>query len=49
MNPDLSVFESHEIADQVESMLEERFGIFDTDVHIEPAPIPEDEILDNCL
>ena len=47
LNPDLSVFESHEIADQVESMLEERFGIFDTDVHIEPAPIPEDEILDN--
>ena len=47
MNPDLSVFESHEIADQVESMLEERFGVFDTDVHIEPAPIPEDEILDN--
>ena len=24
-----------------------RFGVFDTDVHIEPAPIPEDEILDN--
>ena len=47
MNPDLSVFESHEIADQVESMLENRFGVFDTDVHIEPAPIPEDEILDN--
>ena len=47
MNPDLSVFESHEIADQVESMLEERFGVFDTDVHIEPAPILEDEILDN--
>ena len=56
MNPDLSVYESHEIADQVESMLEERFGVFDTDVHIEPAPIdvhiepapiPEDEILDN--
>ena len=47
MNPDLSVYESHEIADQVESMLEERFGVFDTDIHIEPAPIPEDEILDN--
>jgi len=45
MNPDLSVYESHEIADQVESMLEERFGVFDTDVHIEPAPIPEDECL----
>ena len=41
MNPDLSVFESHEIADQVESMLSERFGVFDTDIHIEPAPIPK--------
>ena len=47
MNPDLSVFESHEIADQVEDMLKERFGVFDIDIHIEPAPIPEDEILDN--
>lgn len=47
MNPDLSVYESHEIADQVEEMLMERFGIFDIDIHIEPAPIPKDEILDN--
>lgn len=47
MNPDLSVYESHAIADQVEAMLAERFGVFDTDIHIEPAPIPEDEILDN--
>lgn len=47
MNPDLSVYESHEIADQVEEMLMERFRIFDIDIHIEPAPIPEDEILDN--
>jgi len=47
MNPDLSVFESHEIADQVEDMLKENFGVFDIDIHIEPAPIPEDEILDN--
>ena len=47
MNPDISVYESHEIADQVEEMLMERFGIFDIDIHIEPAPIPEDEILDN--
>lgn len=47
MNPDLSVYESHEIADQVEEMLMERFGIFDIDIHIEPAPIPEDKILDN--
>ena len=42
MNPKL-----FEIADQVEEMLMERFGIFDIDIHIEPAPIPEDEILDN--
>ena len=47
MNPDLSVFESHEIADQVEDMLKEDFGVFDIDIHIEPAPIPEDKILDN--
>lgn len=47
MNPDLSVYESHEIADQVEAMLMKRFGIFDIDIHIEPAPIPEDEVLDN--
>lgn len=47
MNPDLSVYESHEIADQVEDMLMERFGVFDIDIHIEPAPIPEDEMLEN--
>lgn len=47
MNPDLSVYESHAIADQVEAMLAERFGVFDTDIHIEPAPIPEDEVFDN--
>ena len=47
MNPDLSVYESHEIADQVEDMLMERFGVFDIDIHIEPAPIPEDERLEN--
>ena len=28
-------------------MLEERFGVFDTDVHIEPAPIPEGWNLNN--
>ena len=47
MNPDLSVYESHEIADQVEDMLMERFGVFGIDIHIEPAPIPEDERLEN--
>ncbi len=44
MNPDLSVYESHEVRIQVESMLEERFwGALIPIIHIEPAPIPEDE------
>ncbi|GGE35925.1 cation diffusion facilitator family transporter [Streptococcus himalayensis] len=47
MNPDLSVYESHAVADQVESMLQDRFGVFDIDIHIEPAPIPDDEIPSN--
>ncbi|MEW4353972.1 cation diffusion facilitator family transporter [Streptococcus pneumoniae] len=47
MNPDLSVYESHAIADQVELMLQERFGVFDIDIHIEPAPIPDDEVPQN--
>ncbi len=42
MNPP-SVFESHEIADQVEDMLKESLRCLDIDIHIEPAPIPEDE------
>ena len=45
----ICLFWKSRIADQVESMLSERFGVFDTDIHIEPAPIPEDEILDKKL
>lgn len=47
MNPDLSVYESHEITEQVENMLRERFEVYDIDIHVEPAPIPEDEIFEN--
>ena len=47
MNPDLSVLRVMKSRIKLSLCLEERFGFFDTDVHIEPAPIPEDEILDN--
>lgn len=47
MNPDLSVFESHAITEQVEQLLSEQYAIYDVDIHVEPAAIPEDEILDN--
>lgn len=37
MNPQLTVKESHDIADQIEELLQEEFQIFETDVHIEPS------------
>ncbi|MGT2906247.1 cation diffusion facilitator family transporter [Streptococcus dentiloxodontae] len=49
MNPDLSVYESHEVTEQIEKLLSERFSVYDTDVHVEPAAIPEDEIFGNVL
>ena len=49
MNPDLSVYESHAITEQIEEILSERFSVYDTDVHVEPAAIPEDEIYGNVL
>ena len=47
MNPDLSVYESHAITEQIEEVLSKRFSVYDTDVHVEPAAIPEDEIYGN--
>lgn len=47
MNPDLSVYESHEITEQIEALLSQKFSVYDTDVHVEPATIPEDEIWEN--
>lgn len=49
MNPDLSVYESHAITEQIEQVLSQRFSVYDTDVHVEPAAIPEDEVLGNVL
>ena len=42
MNPDLSVYESHAITEEVEDLLKDEFGVFDIDVHVEPSSIPED-------
>lgn len=47
MNPDLSVYESHAITDQVEQMLSDRFAVYDIDIHVEPSKIPEDELMSN--
>lgn len=37
VDPGLSTEESHRIADDVENLLAQRFGIIDTSVHIEPS------------
>ncbi|MFZ2483362.1 MAG: cation transporter dimerization domain-containing protein, partial [Streptococcus parauberis] len=47
MNPDLSVFESHAITEEVEQLLSDKFYVYDIDIHVEPSVIPEDEIFDN--
>lgn len=47
MNPDLSVYESHAITEQVERLLSDQFHVYDIDIHVEPASIPEDEIFEN--
>lgn len=43
MNPDLSVYESHSITEKVEKLLQENFNVYDIDIHVEPAAIPDDE------
>lgn len=47
MNPDLSVYESHAITEEVERLLSEKFSVYDIDIHVEPGLIPEDEQIDN--
>ncbi|MGT2784712.1 cation diffusion facilitator family transporter [Streptococcus merionis] len=49
MHPDLSVYESHEITEQVESMLTIKYQVFDVDIHVEPAIIDEDEVFENIF
>ncbi|MDR0199381.1 MAG: cation diffusion facilitator family transporter [Streptococcaceae bacterium] len=43
MSPDLSVYESHAATEEIERVLRERFDVFDTDVHVEPALLSEEE------
>ena len=47
MNPDLSVYESHEITEQVEQLLTLKHGVFDVDIHVEPSEIPHDEMYEH--
>ncbi|MGQ7335748.1 cation diffusion facilitator family transporter [Streptococcus suis] len=47
MNPDLSVYESHEITEQVEQLLILKHGVFDVDIHVEPSEIPHDEMYEH--
>lgn len=47
MNPDLSVYESHEITEQVEQLLTLKHGIFDVDIHVEPSALPHDEMYEH--
>lgn len=49
MNPDLSVYESHEITEQVEQLLILKYGVFDVDIHVEPSDIPHDEIFEHVF
>ncbi|MGY3766975.1 cation diffusion facilitator family transporter [Vagococcus vulneris] len=36
MDPELTVRKSHDIVDEMEKQLQQKFGIFDIDVHVEP-------------
>lgn len=43
MSPDLSVFESHAATESIEKLLIDQFEVYDVDVHVEPAELPEVE------
>lgn len=47
MNPDLSVYESHRITEHVEELLKLKYNVFDVDIHVEPSPIPHDEMYEH--
>ncbi|MGT2800172.1 cation diffusion facilitator family transporter [Streptococcus marmotae] len=49
MNPDLSVYESHEVTEQVEQLLILKHGVFDVDIHVEPSEIPHDEMYEHVF
>lgn len=43
MSPDLSVYESHEATEVIEHSLKQDYDVFDVDVHVEPAILPDEE------
>lgn len=43
MSPDLSVYESHEATEVIEKTLKQDYDVFDVDVHVEPAILPDEE------
>lgn len=43
MSPDLSVLESHATTEVIEKLLREQFNVYDTDVHVEPSELPDEE------
>ncbi|MCA9746663.1 MAG: cation transporter [Lactococcus sp.] len=43
MSRDLSVYESHAANEKIERMLMAGFDVYDVDVHVEPAALPEEE------
>lgn len=43
MSRDLSVYESHAATEKIERMLIAGFDVYDVDVHVEPAALPEEE------
>lgn len=47
MHPDLSVQESHDVTEQVERLLEEKYDVFDIDIHVEPEPLDRKELEEN--
>lgn len=49
MNPDLSVYESHAVTEQVEQLLTLKHGVFDVDIHVEPSEIPHDELFEHVF
>ncbi|MGT2665793.1 cation diffusion facilitator family transporter [Streptococcus rifensis] len=49
MHPDLSVYESHDVTEQVENLLKMKYQVFDVDIHVEPAIIDDDEVFENIF
>ncbi|MDT2620194.1 cation diffusion facilitator family transporter [Lactococcus petauri] len=43
MSRDLSVYESHAATEKIERILMAGFDVYDVDVHVEPAALPEEE------